>query len=133
MMSPESVCAENGIDVVFFDGRGAKNKGIFNKNQKVILIDSYLDDHEKKKVIYHELGHKDHDPDYYKRNRELYELQADRNMIHHLLKEELTYYDDTKDFNYLHFMEKHKLKSMANEVMVKEEFNALVNENWQDK
>ncbi|MCB2845885.1 ImmA/IrrE family metallo-endopeptidase, partial [Streptococcus dysgalactiae subsp. dysgalactiae] len=54
------------------------------------------------------------------------ELQADRNMIHHLLKEELSYWDNMEDFNYIQFMEKYELISLADEVMVKEEFKNLI-------
>ncbi|MBF0788218.1 ImmA/IrrE family metallo-endopeptidase [Streptococcus sp. 19428wC2_LYSM12] len=126
MMSPESICAENGIDLVYFDGRGTDSKGMFNKKHKVIAIDAYLNDDEKKKRIYHELGHKDHDPTYYERNREYCEIQADRCMIHHLLKEELDLWDDVSSFNYIHFMEKYELTSLADEAMVKEEFYGLI-------
>ena len=77
--------------------------------------------------IYHEIGHKEHDPGQYQRRREEYELQADRNMIHYLLKEELEAMDDTANFNYIHFMEKYNLKSITNEIMVKEEYLALLN------
>ncbi|MDY5636088.1 MAG: ImmA/IrrE family metallo-endopeptidase, partial [Streptococcus orisratti] len=61
------------------------------------------------------------------RRREQYELQADRNMIHYLVKEELALMDDVRDFNYVRFMEKYDLKTTVNETMVIEEFNNLVN------
>lgn len=126
MTTPEQVCSEQGIDLVYFDGRGSHNKGFYNQPHNLIAVDTYLDDIEKKKVIYHEIGHKEHDPEQYKRRREEYELQADRNMIHYLLKEELETMDDFTNFNYLHFMEKYNLKTMTNEIMVKEEYLALV-------
>ena len=47
-------------------------------------------------------------------------------MIHHLLKEELSYWDNIEDFNYAQFMEKYELTSLADEVMVKEEFQNLI-------
>lgn len=126
MTTPEQVCSEQGIDLVYFDGRGSHNKGLYNQPYNIIAVDTYLDDIEKKKVIYHEIGHKDHNPEQYKRRREEYELQADRNMIHYLLKEELETMDDITNFNYLHFMEKYNLKTMTNEIMVKEEYKSLV-------
>ena len=43
-------------------------------------LKTMTDEIEKKKVIYHEIGHKDHNPGQYKRRREEYELQADRKM-----------------------------------------------------
>ena len=127
MTTPEQVCSEQGIDLVYFDGRGSHNKGLYNQPYNLIAVDTYLDEIEKKKVIYHEIGHKDHNPEQYKRRREEYELQADRNMIHYLLKEELETMDDITNFNYLHFMEKYNLKTMTNEIMVKEEYLVLLN------
>ncbi|HEP3368548.1 ImmA/IrrE family metallo-endopeptidase, partial [Acinetobacter baumannii] len=90
MMTPETVCQEKGIDLVYFDGRGTNIPGMFNKKHNVIAIDTYLDGIYKHKVIYHELGHREHTASYYKLNKEKAELQADRCMIHHLLKEELS-------------------------------------------
>lgn len=126
MMTPESVCAERGIDLVYFDGRDTGNKGIYNKKHNLIAVDTYLDEIEKKKTIYHEIGHQDHDPSQYSRRREQYELQADRNMIRYLVKEELEMMDDMTEFNYVRFMEKYNLKTIANETMVMEEYYNLV-------
>ncbi|HEL2301444.1 TPA: ImmA/IrrE family metallo-endopeptidase [Streptococcus suis] len=126
-MTPESVCAERGIDLVYFDGRDTGNEGIYNKKHNLISVDTYLDEIEKKKIIYHEIGHQDHDPSQYDRRREQYELQADRNMIHYLVKEELAMMDDVSEFNYVRFMEKYNLKTTVNETMVIEEFESLIN------
>ncbi len=126
MMTPESVCAERGIDLVYFDGRDTDKKGIYNKRANMIAVDAYLDEIQHKKVIYHEMGHEDQDPAQYDRRREQYELQADRNMIHYLVKEELALMDDVREFNYVRFMEKYDLKTIVNETMVIEEFNGLV-------
>lgn len=126
MMTPETVCQEKGIDLVYFDGRGTNTPGMFNKKHNVIAIDTYLDGIYKHKVIYHELGHREHTASYYKLNKEKAELQADRCMIHHLLKEELSYWDNMEDFNYIQFMEKYELTSIADEVMFKEELEFLI-------
>ncbi|AAM80063.1 TPA: ImmA/IrrE family metallo-endopeptidase [Streptococcus pyogenes] len=126
MMTPETVCQEKGIDLVYFDGRGTNTPGMFNKKHNVIAIDTYLDGIYKHKVIYHELGHREHTASYYKLNKEKAELQADRCMIHHLLKEELSHWDNMEDFNYIQFMEKYELTSIADEVMVKEELEFLI-------
>ncbi|MDS8294326.1 ImmA/IrrE family metallo-endopeptidase, partial [Streptococcus pneumoniae] len=53
--------------------------------------------------------------------------EADRNMIHHLVKDALESLDDPKEFDYLKFMSYYNLKTVTNEVMVKEEYLALVN------
>ncbi|HEP4311830.1 TPA: ImmA/IrrE family metallo-endopeptidase [Streptococcus pyogenes] len=126
MMTPETVCQEKGIDLVYFDGRGTNTPGMFNKKHNAIAIDTYLDGIYKHKVIYHELGHREHTASYYKLNKEKAELQADRCMIHHLLKEELSHWDNMEDFNYIQFMEKYELTSIADEVMVKEELEFLI-------
>ncbi|HFD4633657.1 TPA: ImmA/IrrE family metallo-endopeptidase [Streptococcus pyogenes] len=126
MMTPETVCQEKGIDLVYFDGRGTNTPGMFNKKHNVIAIDTYFDGIYKHKVIYHELGHREHTASYYKLNKEKAELQADRCMIHHLLKEELSYWDNMEDFNYIQFMEKYELTSIADEVMIKEELEFLI-------
>lgn len=126
MMTPETVCQEKGIYLVYFDGRGTNTPGMFNKKHNVIAIDTYLDGIYKHKVIYHELGHREHTASYYKLNKEKAELQADRCMIHHLLKEELSYWDNMEDFNYIQFMEKYELTSIADEVMIKEELEFLI-------
>ncbi|HHT9092803.1 ImmA/IrrE family metallo-endopeptidase [Streptococcus pyogenes] len=126
MMTPETVCQEKEIDLVYFDGRGTNTPGMFNKKHNVIAIDTYLDGIYKHKVIYHELGHREHTASYYKLNKEKAELQADRCMIHHLLKEELSYWDNMEDFNYIQFMEKYELTSIADEVMIKEELEFLI-------
>ncbi|HEK9993498.1 TPA: ImmA/IrrE family metallo-endopeptidase [Streptococcus equi subsp. zooepidemicus] len=125
MMTPETVCQEKGIDLVYFDGRGTNTPGMFNKKHNVIAIDTYLDGIYKHKVIYHELGHREHTASYYKLNKEKAELQADRCMIHHLLKEELSYWDNMEDFNYVRFMQQYDLTSFVDEVMVKEEYYNL--------
>ena len=47
-------------------------------------------------------------------------------MIHKLLEEELALSDDQLSFNYLHFMKKHKLKTITDEVMVIDEYYSLI-------
>jgi hypothetical protein len=112
--------------ISYFDGRDSEIKGVYNKPFDTVFVNAYLDEIERKKVTYHELGHKDHDPEQYKRRREEYELQADRNMIHYLLKEELESIDDIANFNYIHFMEKYKLKTVTDELMVIDEYYELI-------
>ena len=60
--------------------------------------------------------------------RELFEIQANREMIHSILKEELSVCDkdDIKNFNYVHFMEKYNLVTTLDEELVKEEFLKLI-------
>lgn len=46
-------------------------------------------------------------------------------MIHHLLREELSYWDNVEEFNYVRFMQQYDLTSFVDEVMVKEEYYNL--------
>ena len=48
-------------------------------------------------------------------------------MIHHLLVDALEELDDPSDFNYLDFMKFYNLKTTTDEVMVMEEYQALLN------
>ena len=112
--------------VKYFDGRETGNSGLYIQPCDTIFINAYLDGIDKKKVLYHELGHVGQYLENYERLKEKFELQADRNMIHHLVKEELALMDDVKEFNYVRFMEKYDLKTTVNETMVKEEYYNLV-------
>lgn len=112
--------------VKYFDGRETGNSGLYIQPCDTIFINAYLGDIDKKKVLYHELGHVGQHLENYERLKEKFELQADRNMIHHLVKEELALMDDVKEFNYVRFMEKYELTSLADEIMVKEEFFNLI-------
>lgn len=62
------------------------------------------------------------------RRRELFEIQANREMIRSILKEELSACDkdDVKNFNYVRFMEKYDLVTTLDEELVKEEFLKLI-------
>lgn len=81
---------------------------------------------ERVKVLLHELGHKDHTRSEYQNARLRCENEADRNMIHHLVKDALESLDDPTEFDYLKFMSYYNLKTVTNEIMVKEEYKALV-------
>ncbi|CQR25889.1 phage protein [Streptococcus varani] len=126
-MSAEELCKSHGISICYFEGDVIERNGFYNPQFNAISINSKLYGIHKDKVIYHELGHREHTASYYKLNKEKSELQADRCMIHHLLKEELSLWDDLENFNYTYFMEKYELTSLADEVMVIEEFYNLAN------
>ena len=79
-----------------------------------------------KKVVYHELGHLEHDSNQYQRRHEQFELQANRHMIHLLLKEELNESDRDREFNYVNFMQRHQLTTVADECMVIDEYYNLM-------
>ena len=103
-------------------------EGFYYAPLRTVYINSALSEKEKKKVIYHELGHLEHDASQYDRRRELFEIQANRKMIQSILKEELSEYDEEeiKSFNYVRFMEKYDLITTLDEELVKEEFLKLI-------
>ena len=126
-MTVKELCAQEGVSLCYFDGTGWHSPGFFNPTLKLLAIDINLSEQDQKQVALHELGHKEHSQYQYNLNREMCELQADRNMIHYLLEEELKIMDDVSEFNYVHFMEKYKLKTIADETMVKEEYLSMIN------
>lgn len=62
----------------------------------------------------------------YNNNHTRCENEANRHMIHKLLEEELALSDDQKSFNYLQFMQKHELRTVADELMVIDEYYELI-------
>ena len=126
-MTVRELCAQEGVNLCYFDGTGWHSPGFFNPTLKLLAIDINLSEQDQKQVALHELGHKEHSQYQYNLNREMCELQADRNMIHYLLEGELKTMDDVSEFNYVHFMEKYKLKTIADETMVKEEYLSIIN------
>lgn len=114
------------MNVLYFDGREIDSKGYYNKPTDTMILNAYLDDVDKQKVTFHEYGHKDHTKEFYKLNREKAEQQADRYMIHRLLLEYLQVLDDKSEFNITRFMETYRLKTIANEAMILEEFKNLI-------
>lgn len=125
-MNQDNLIADYGIDIVYFDGRENDKKGFFNHQMNVIAVDAYMDKTDKKKVKYHEFGHKNHTASYYKFNREKAEQQADRCMIHHLLQEYLPTLDEITDFNVYRFMDLYRLKTITNETMIIEEYKKFL-------
>lgn len=112
--------------VRFFDGRDLEDDGIYNKNNDVVFINAYLDDIDKKKVLYHEFGHVSQYLENYSFLKEKFEAQADRNMIHHLLLEYIPTLDFIEDFNVCRFMDAYRLKTICDEQMVVNEFRNLI-------
>ncbi|WP_373756390.1 ImmA/IrrE family metallo-endopeptidase [Streptococcus ferus] len=125
-MTIQELCDSKGVELCYFDGSVWHSDGFYNPTMNVLALDINLSDIDKKRVALHELGHLGHDRNQYLRRREQFELQADRNMIHHLIKEELANQESSESFNYLAFMEKYKLKTIANETMVKEEYLNII-------
>ena len=106
-MTIEELVDSYGVTLAYFDNDLWPRPGIYIDEINVIFINKLLSDEAMKKVVYHELGHLDHDSNQYQRRHEQFELQANRNMIRLLLKEELEELDC--EFNYVNFMQRHQL------------------------
>nr|DAY05725.1 MAG TPA: IrrE protein [Caudoviricetes sp.] len=116
-----------GIDIEIFEDGLFPDEAFYIPAIKTMFLSDAISDEKRVQVALHEIGHRNHAPDTYKLFREKCELEANRNMIHHLMKAELDIAEDTTTFNYLVFMEKYNLKTIADETMVKEEYLALLN------
>ena len=100
--------------------------GFYDPITKTAFISDKLDKKERMKVLLHELGHLDHTTAEYNNARVRCENEANRNMIHHLLKDALSQLENTADFHYMNFMEYYQLTTVTDEIMIKEEYKALI-------
>lgn len=119
-MPEKELLEQFDVSLCEFDSSQWPRDGFLDPVNRVVYINRDLPAEIRLKVILHELGHLEHDSKHYERLREKYEAQANRNMIHELLKNE-----NLDDFNYIHFMERYNLKTIANETMVIDEYLKL--------
>mgnify|MGYP003082527563 FL=1 len=126
-MSIEDICQKYGVKIEYFDKNLWNRNGIYIDEIKVVFVSKDLSPDKQKQVILHELGHIDHTENEYQNALIRCENEANRNMIHHLLVDALEELDDPSDFNYLDFMKFYNLKTTTDEVMVMEEYRALLN------
>ena len=126
-MTEKELASNLGIKIEVFEDILFPDEAFYIPAFKTMFLSDAISEDKRVQVALHELGHKNHVPDIYENFRERCELEANRNMIHHLMKAELDIAEDKTIFNYLVFMEKYNLKTIADEVMVKEEYLALVN------
>lgn len=125
-MTLAKLCEEYQVELCLFDGANWHSSGFYNPDTNILAIDHNLAPEQQIQVALHELGHKDHTRSEYQNARLRCENEADRNMIHHLVKDAIESLDDPTEFDYLKFMSYYNLKTMTNEVMVKEEYFALM-------
>lgn len=121
----EEICDKEGVTLAYFDNDLWPRPGMILSDMKIIFVNKSLTREAQKRVIFHELGHLNHTTAEYNINPIKCENEANRAMIHALLKEELAA-GDASEFNYVHFMERHELKTTADELMVIDEFYRLV-------
>lgn len=124
-MTIEEICDSEGVTLAYFDNDLWQRPGMIISDMRIIFVNKSLTREAQKRVILHELGHLVHTEANYTINPTKCENEANRAMIHALLREELERVDK-EDFNYLNFMERHKLKSVTDELMVIDEFYRLV-------
>lgn len=128
LVTEKEIISHFQIRIIDFDGDLMPDElGFYEKETNTAFLSNKLSKKERVKVLLHELGHKDHTRSEYQNARLRCENEADRNMIHHLVKDALESLDDPTEFDYLKFMSYYNLKTVTNEVMVKEEYLALVN------
>lgn len=119
-MTENELLEQFDVSLCEFDSSQWPRDGFLDPVNRVIYINRDLPIEIRLKVLLHELGHLEHDPKHYDRLREKFEAQANRTMIHELLKNE-----NLDDFNYLHFMEKYNLTTICDETFVKDEYLKL--------
>lgn len=124
-MTLEELVDSHGATLAYFDNELWPRPGAYIEEIKIVFVNKSLSQEAMKRVIYHELGHKDHTAALYRNNPIKCENEANRYMIRNLLKEELNESEDRRSFNYVQFMQKHKLKTVADELMVIDEYYAL--------
>lgn len=124
-MTIEELVDSHGAILAYFDNDLWPRPGMILSDMKIIFVNKSLTREAQKRVILHELGHLEHTTAEYTINHIKCENQANRAMIHALLKEELAT-GDASEFNYVHFMERHELKTTADELMVIDEYYRLV-------
>ena len=127
LVTEKEIISHFQIRIIDFDGDLIPDElGFYEKETNTAFLSSKLSKKERVKVLLHELGHKDHTRSEYQNARLRCENEADRNMIHHLVKDALESLDDPKEFDYLKFMSYYNLKTVTNEIMVKEEYQTLI-------
>ena len=127
LVTEKEIISHFQIRIMDFDGDLMPDElGFYEKETNTAFLSNKLSKKERVKVLLHELGHKDHTRSEYQNARLRCENEADRNMIHHLVKDALESLDDPKEFDYLKFMSYYNLKTVTNEIMVKEEYQTLI-------
>ena len=125
-MSIEDICKKYGVKIEYFDNDLWNRNGIYMDEIKVVFVSKNLAPEKQKQVILHELGHIGQTEKEYQNALVRCENEANRNMIHHLLVDALDQLENPSEFNYLDFMKFYNLKTTTDEVMVMEEYKALL-------
>ena len=119
-MPEKELLKQFNVSLCEFDSSQWPRDGFLDPVNRVVYINRNLPAEIRLKVLLHELGPLEHNSKDYERLREKYEAQANRNMIHELLKNE-----NLDDFNYVRFMNKYNLTTICDETFVKHEYLKL--------
>lgn len=127
LVTEKEIISHYQVRIIDFDGDLMPDElGFYEQETNTAFLSSKLNKKERVKVLLHELGHKDHTRSEYQNARLRCENEADRNMIHHLVKDALDNLEDPREFDYIQFMSYYNLRTITNEIMVQEEYLALV-------
>lgn len=122
-MTIEELVDSHGVTLAYFDNELWQRPGMIIDELKIVFVNKSLSKEAQKRVILHEIAHLNHSKAQYTINPILCENEANRAMIRALIREEL---DEGHEFNYIRFMERHKLKTTTDEIMVVDEYFSLI-------
>ena len=122
-MTIEELVDSHGVTLAYFDNELWQRPGMIIDELKIVFVNKSLSKEAQKRVILHEIAHLNHSKAKYTINPILCENEANRAMIRALIREEL---DESHEFNYIRFMERHKLKTTTDEIMVVDEYFSLI-------
>ena len=98
-----------------------QRNGFYDEINRIVYINADLSSDERRKVLFHELGHLEHYRSLYQNAPLLCENEANLDMIQNLVAEEIATYG-AESFNSIRFMERYQLKTITDEVMIRTEF-----------
>ena len=122
-MTIEELVDSHGVTLAYFDNELWQRPGMIIDELKIVFVNKALSGEAQKRVILHEIAHLNHSKAQYTINPIKCENEANRAMIRALIREEL---DEGHEFNYIRFMERHKLKTTTDEIMVVDEYFSLI-------
>ena len=122
-MTIEELVDSHGVTLAYFDNELWQRPGMIIDELKIVFVNKSLSEEAQKRVILHEIAHLKHTEAQYTINPIKCENEANRAMIRALIREEL---DEGHEFNYIRFMERHKLKTTTDEIMVVDEYFSLI-------
>lgn len=122
-MTIEELVDSHGVTLAYFDNELWQRPGMIIDELKIVFVNKALSEEAQKRVILHEIAHLNHSKAQYTINPIKCENEANRAMIRELIREEL---DEGHEFNYIRFMERHKLKTTTDEIMVVDEYFSLI-------